>query len=66
MSLLSQNVHELVSEDFQKLSLDLPGHYLLIDIGANLTNRKFTKDLDTVIERAKDVGKSIPRINRIN
>lgn len=56
MSVLSANVRELVSENFLKLSLDIAGHYLLIDIGANLTNRKFAKDLDAVLQRARDVG----------
>lgn len=31
-------------------------HLLLIDCGANLVSRKFAKDLETVISRAKDAG----------
>lgn len=31
-------------------------NYILIDIGANLTHKKFLKDLESVIERAKDSG----------
>ncbi|KAJ6224207.1 hypothetical protein RDWZM_002752 [Blomia tropicalis] len=42
--------------DLGWLSLDLDGHYLLVDIGANLTNRKFAKDLDSVLQRARDSG----------
>lgn len=30
--------------------------YILIDIGANLTNKKFTRDIDSVVRRAKDAG----------
>ncbi|XP_046913420.2 3'-5' ssDNA/RNA exonuclease TatD [Dermatophagoides farinae] len=56
MNILSQNVRDLVSQDFTELSLDIDGHYLLIDIGANLTNRKFARDLESVLQRAHDVG----------
>ena len=31
-------------------------NYILVDIGANLTNRKFSRDLESVIARAKDSG----------
>lgn len=31
-------------------------NYILIDIGANLTNKKYSRDLDTVVQRAKDSG----------
>lgn len=31
--------------------------YFMIDCGTLLTNRKYQKDLDSVIERAKDSGK---------
>ncbi|XP_056645946.1 3'-5' ssDNA/RNA exonuclease TatD isoform X1 [Diorhabda sublineata] len=31
-------------------------NYILIDIGANLTNKKYSRDLDSVIQRAKDSG----------
>uniref|UniRef100_T1J039 Deoxyribonuclease TATDN1 n=1 Tax=Strigamia maritima TaxID=126957 RepID=T1J039_STRMM len=31
-------------------------NYILIDVGANLTNKKFGRDLDAVIQRAKDAG----------
>lgn len=30
---------------------------IVIDIGANLTNKKYSRDLDSVIQRAKDAGK---------
>lgn len=33
-------------------------NYILVDIGANLTHKKFMKDLDSVIRRAKDSGKA--------
>ena len=31
-------------------------NYILVDIGANLTNKKFSRDLDQVIQRATDAG----------
>ncbi|KAJ8910788.1 hypothetical protein NQ315_015129 [Exocentrus adspersus] len=31
-------------------------NYILIDVGANLTNKKYSRDLDSVILRAKDSG----------
>lgn len=30
---------------------------IVVDVGANLTNKKYTRDLDSVIQRAKDSGK---------
>lgn len=30
---------------------------IVIDVGANLTNKKYGRDLDSVIQRAKDAGK---------
>lgn len=32
-------------------------NYVIVDIGANLTNKKYSRDLDSVIQRAKDAGK---------
>lgn len=32
---------------------------IVIDIGANLTNKKYSRDLDAVIQRAKDAGKRL-------
>lgn len=31
---------------------------IVIDVGANLTNKKYSRDLDSVVQRAKDAGKS--------
>ena len=31
-------------------------NYIIVDVGANLTNKKFSRDLDAVIQRAKDAG----------
>jgi len=31
-------------------------NYIIVDVGANLTNKKFSRDLDAVIQRAKDSG----------
>ena len=33
-------------------------NYIIVDVGANLTNKKFARDLDAVIQRAKDAGVS--------
>lgn len=30
---------------------------IVVDIGANLTNKKYNRDLDSVVQRAKDAGK---------
>ncbi|KAJ8672942.1 hypothetical protein QAD02_004203 [Eretmocerus hayati] len=41
-------------------NLDAMSHcyenYVLVDVGANLTNKKYVRDLDSVIQRAKDAG----------
>lgn len=29
---------------------------IVVDVGANLTNKKYIRDLDSVIQRAKDSG----------
>lgn len=31
-------------------------NYIIVDVGANLTNKKYIRDLDSVIQRAKDAG----------
>lgn len=31
-------------------------NYIIVDIGANLTNKKFSRDLDSVVGRAQDAG----------
>ena len=31
-------------------------NYIIIDVGANLTNKKYGRDLDSVIQGAKDAG----------
>ena len=41
-------------------------NYIIVDIGANLTNKKFSRDLDSVLKRAKEAGTYQPStINRI-
>lgn len=37
--------------------LNCCNNYILIDVGASITNKKFTRDVDSVIQRAKDAGK---------
>lgn len=34
-------------------------NYILIDVGANLTNKKYGRDLDSVIQRARDSGRKV-------
>lgn len=49
-----------------KVSDNLKGCYenlIVIDVGANLTNKKYGRDLDSVVQRAKDAGKYKPSIN---
>lgn len=29
---------------------------IVVDVGANLTNKKYSRDLDSVVQRAKDAG----------
>jgi len=36
--------------------MDNLSNYIIVDIGANLTNKKFSRDLDQVIQRATDAG----------
>lgn len=48
----------MTSEETQ-ISENLKGCYenlIVIDIGANLTNKKYSRDLDSVVQRAKDAG----------
>ena len=37
-------------------------NYIIVDVGANLTNKKFSRDLDAVIQRAKDAGECYSNI----
>jgi len=39
-----------------KPAMDHLKNYIIVDIGANLTNKKFSRDLDQVIQRARDAG----------
>lgn len=36
-------------------------NYILIDIGAYLAHKKYSRDLDSVIQRAKDAGNFVRR-----
>jgi hypothetical protein len=38
------------------LGEELYQNLILIDTGSNLTNKKFSRDLDQVIERSKNAG----------
>lgn len=44
------------SSDVMKHCYD---NLIVVDVGANLTNKKYSRDLDSVVQRAKDSGKSI-------
>lgn len=39
---------------------------ILIDTGSNLTNKKFLRDLDSVLKRSQDSGKCLDLIFWIN
>jgi len=42
--------------ELRKPVMDNLTNYIIVDIGANLTNKKFSRDLDQVIQRATDAG----------
>lgn len=49
---------KMTSENTKNVQ-DLKGCYenlIVIDVGANLTNKKYGRDLDSVVQRAKDAG----------
>lgn len=57
----SKNINVNASENKALESLDNEDsfeneNYVIVDIGANLTNKKFTRDLDSVVSRAQDAG----------
>ncbi|KAK3895168.1 hypothetical protein Pcinc_001103 [Petrolisthes cinctipes] len=54
----SENKQESGIEDLEEEmeSLLSSENYIIVDIGANLTNKKFTRDLDSVVSRARDAG----------
>ena len=39
-------------------------NYIIVDVGANLTNKKFSRDLDSVLQRAKDSGEALGMVAR--
>lgn len=50
---------QIADVELQSLSTtDSSESYILVDIGANLTNKKYSRDLEAVIRRAKDAGKN--------
>ena len=54
----SDDISSQEQNDKGKLMKHL-NNYIIVDVGANLTNKKFSRDLDAVIQRAKDAGKKI-------
>ncbi|KAH1014860.1 hypothetical protein HUJ05_012675 [Dendroctonus ponderosae] len=56
-SMATESVHT-VAEDLMKAAKmeKCYENYILIDVGANLTNKKYGRDLDSVVQRAKDSG----------
>ncbi|KAF8796201.1 3'-5' ssDNA/RNA exonuclease TatD-like [Argiope bruennichi] len=44
------------SSDLADALEDLSGQYFITDVSANLTNKKFARDVDGVIERAQNAG----------
>ncbi|KAA0201888.1 hypothetical protein HAZT_HAZT000262 [Hyalella azteca] len=57
---ISLDGHEPKSESLAKSlqgdDFGVNENYVIVDIGANLTNKKFTRDLDSVVSRAQDAG----------
>ncbi|XKL59962.1 hypothetical protein PGB90_000978 [Kerria lacca] len=45
----------MTSKDLDAL-MNCCDNYILIDVGANIINKKFARDVDSVIQRAKDAG----------
>lgn len=62
-------VEEVSSSPLAGFNMDEIKHcfenLIVIDAGANLTNKKYSRDLDSVIQRAKDAGKFEFRIFNI-
>nr|BAN20893.1 conserved hypothetical protein [Riptortus pedestris] len=50
---MSEAANDSTSETQMKSYFE---NYILVDVGANLTNRKFNRDLESVVARAKDSG----------
>lgn len=51
----SDNVTE--TSETNKIMEQCYENLIVVDVGANLTNKKYSRDLDSVIQRAKDAGK---------
>jgi hypothetical protein len=64
---MASNVPEQSSQSLENTNFmhQCYDNYVIVDIGANLTNKKFSRDLDSVIQRAKDSGKFSIEINHI-
>ncbi|XP_064472125.1 3'-5' ssDNA/RNA exonuclease TatD-like [Ornithodoros turicata] len=45
-----------INDDTEAAVQHLSENYILIDICANLVNKKYTRDLDAVVQRAKEAG----------
>jgi hypothetical protein len=56
MATLKMSTEGLVESNNSGKLLQQLENYIIVDIGANLTNKKFSKDLDSVLQRAKDSG----------
>lgn len=44
------------TQEHQQLLDSIDQRYLLIDVGANLTNKRYQRDLDSVLQRAQESG----------
>nr|CAG4651915.1 EOG090X080R [Triops cancriformis] len=55
-NLANLDLKSRTAQSLSALEAELSQEYILVDIGANLTNSKYARDLDSVIERAKDAG----------
>ena len=52
-------VKVIMAEQMQDEMKQCYENLIVIDVGANLTNKKYIRDLDSVIQRAKDSGDNL-------
>jgi hypothetical protein len=50
---VTQQISDLKLKEIEE---EVTSSFVVIDIGANLTSSKYARDLDSVIDRAKDAG----------
>lgn len=53
---LTNNVNDCNKSERQTKMEECYENLIVVDVGANLTNKKYSRDLDSVVQRAKDAG----------